>query len=351
METSDLQLMIDSQSVVAAQAAIDADHYNLSDFLPSTLNYFRSAGTLWAMPFNISTQVLYYDQVALRKAGLDPDSTPRTFDAMRDACQKIVTRRAGKYGIGLKLTSSNFEDWISIGGGLFLDKGNGRDGRADSVVFGGPLGTEILEWFGTMLSSKLADGTPSSGLAAYDNLVGIANHTAPMTIDTSAALGSVLAVVDDYPGVELGVGPLFGPPGPGGVPIGGAGLYMVEKSPPERQDGAWQFIKFLLEPDSLATWAVGTGYLPIRSSAVKTATIESAWAKVPGYRIAYEQLAGTAATTATAGGVSGAFSQIETDVTNMLVAISNGTAPPAALSQAVQACNQAIGSYNSRVAG
>jgi sn-glycerol 3-phosphate transport system substrate-binding protein len=144
---------------------------------------------------------------------------------------------------------------------------------------------------------------------------------------------------------------MFGPPGPGGVPIGGAGLYMVEKSAPERQDGAWQFVKFLLEPDSLASWAVGTGYLPIRSSAVDTPTVKNAWAKIPGYKVAYDQLAGTAATPATAGGLSGAFSQIETDVTNMLVAISNGTAPAAALSQAVQDCNQAIGSYNSRVPG
>jgi sn-glycerol 3-phosphate transport system substrate-binding protein len=350
METSDLQLMIDSQSVVAAQAAVDADHYDLSDFLPSTVDYFRSQGTLWAMPFNISTQVLYCDKVALEKAGLDPDNTPRTFDAVRAACQKIVSSGAGKYGIGLKLTSSNFEDWIAIGGGLFLDKGNGRAGRADSVEFGGTLGTQIVDWFGEMLSSKLADGTPSTGLAAYDNLVGIANHTAPITIDTSAALGSILAVVAAYPGVELGVGPMFGPPGPGGVPIGGAGLYMVEKSLPERQDGAWQFVKFLLGPDSLATWAVGTGYLPIRSSAVGTSTVKNAWAKVPGYKVAYDQLAGAAATPATAGGLSGAFSQLETDVTNMLVAIANGTAASTALSQAVQACNQAITSYNSRVA-
>jgi sn-glycerol 3-phosphate transport system substrate-binding protein len=351
MESSDLQLMIDSESVVPAQSAVDADHYDLSDFLPSTVDYFRSQGTLWAMPFNISTQVLYCDKIALGKAGLDPDSTPLTFDAVRAACQRIVTSGAGKYGIGLKLTSSNFEDWISIGGGLFLDNGNGRAGRADSVEFGGALGTEIVDWFGSMLSDKLADGTPSSGIAEFDNLVGIVNHTAPMTIDTSAALGSILALLPLYPGVELGVGPMFGPPGPGGVPIGGAGLYMVDKSPPERQDGAWEYVKFLLSPASLATWAVGTGYLPIRASSVDTAAVKSAWARVPGYRVAYEQLAGAAATPATAGGLSGAFSQIETDVTNMLVAISNGTAPAAALSQAVQACNQAIASYNSRVAG
>src|SRR5664279_6587557 len=57
METVNLQLMIDSRSVVPAQAAIDAAHYDLSDFLPSTINFFKVQGTQWAMPFNISSNV------------------------------------------------------------------------------------------------------------------------------------------------------------------------------------------------------------------------------------------------------------------------------------------------------
>ncbi len=72
METADLQLMIDSQSIVSAQAAIDADHYDLSDFLASTVDYFKVGGVIWAMPFNISSQVLYFDANAFTKAGLDP---------------------------------------------------------------------------------------------------------------------------------------------------------------------------------------------------------------------------------------------------------------------------------------
>ncbi|HEV2362301.1 MAG TPA: extracellular solute-binding protein, partial [Acidimicrobiales bacterium] len=349
MDTVYLQLMIDSQSVVPAQSAIDADHFDLSDFLPSTTAYFKVDGQLWALPWNISTQILYFDQTAFRIAGLDPVQPPATFDAVRSACTQITSRHAAKYGATLKLTSSNFEDWIAMGGGQLFDHDNGRSARASSAEFGGALGTSIVEWFSGMLHDKLADASPSSGLAQYDNLIGIGTGTAPMTLDTSAALGTIDELMGLYPKVKLGVGPIFGPPGPGGVPLGGAGLYMVNHSPAERQDGAWQFMKFLLEPDNLATWAAGTGYLPIRSSSVSAPATQQTWAKYPGYKVAYDQLAGTHASVATAGGVSGAMTTIETGLADMLTAISNGTDPRAALSTAVTAADSALSSYNARV--
>ncbi len=353
MESSDLQLMLDSQSIIPAQSAVDADRYDLSDFLPSAIKYFTVGGSLAAMPFNISTQILFYDENAFSKAGLDPSQPPATFDDVRTASERLIAARAGKYGISLKLTSSNFEDWISIGGGDLLNNGNGRDARATAVSFGSALGAEVAGWFAGMLTGKLAEATPGSGISGYDNLIGVPQGVAPMTIDTSAALGTVAAIVasGEYPKVKLGIGGVPGPPGPGGVPIGGAGLYIVKASPPERQDAAWQFIKYLLEPSSLATWAAGTGYLPIRQSAVVSPVMQRAWRAVPGYKTAYDQLKNSPATTATAGPVSGALSQIGTDVTNMLTAIAGGQSPSSALRAAVQTSNEAISSYNARVGG
>jgi sn-glycerol 3-phosphate transport system substrate-binding protein len=347
--TVDLQLMIDSQSIVPAQSAVDADHYDLSDFLPSSLAYFRTAAGLQAMPFNISTQVLYFDNGAFRRAGLDPANPPATLDEVRAASQKIVSSGAEKYGMSLKLTASNIEQWMAIGDGSLLDNGNGRARRATAVAFDDPLGRTIFQWFGEMISGKLAQATSGT---TYDNLLGIPSKVAPMTIDTSAALGTIASLLsrNQFPGVSLGVGPMPGPAAPGGgVVVGGAGLYLVEASPDQRKDAAWQFLKFLLQPSSQATWAAGTGYVPIRRSAVGSPVVARAWSAVPGYRVAYEQVRQSPADTATAGGLSGAFADVETAIVDALTAISNGTPADAALSQAVQAANQAISTYNSRV--
>ena len=87
-----------------------------------------------------------------------------------------------------------------------------------------------------------------------------------MTIDTSAALGTISQVLGEgqFAAVELGVGPMPGPDSPdGGVLVGGAALYIVNQSAPEKQAAAYEFAKCLNEPQQQAEWAAATGYVPI----------------------------------------------------------------------------------------
>lgn len=349
MQTTDLQFMIDSQSVVPVQSAVDADHYDLSDYIPSTVEFFTVKNTLWALPFNVSCQVLYYDKDAFSDVGLDPDSPPTSLAGLRSAAQKIVSSvssGAETYGMSLKVTDATFELLLALAGGELLDNDNGRTARATAVSFDDPTGKAIFEWWAGMLDDKLAQSTSGT---TYDNLLAIGNGIAPMTWDTSAAIGTILGVLNSYPKVRLGIGPLPSPSPGGGVFIGGAGMYIMSKSPPERQDAAWQYLKFLNEPAQQATWAVGTGYIPIRKSAVELPAITRAWNAVPGYRVAYEEILASPPNAVTAGAVSGAFAQVSNTIDNALASLATGTAPDAALGAAASACNQAISSYNSRV--
>ena len=78
--------------------------------------------------------------------------------------------------------------------------------------------------------------------------------------------------------------------GKGGVLVGGAALYISKQSAPDRQAAAWDLIKFLVSPQAQAEWAAGTGYVPIRKSAIERPEIIELWAKEPGYKVAYDQL-------------------------------------------------------------
>jgi sn-glycerol 3-phosphate transport system substrate-binding protein len=131
--------------------------------------------------------------------------------------------------------------------------------------------------------------------------------------------------------------------------IGGAGLYIVSKSPPARQDAAWQFIKFLNAPAQQAAWGAATGYIPIRKSAIELPAITQAWAKVPEFRVAYEQILSSPSDHATAGAVIGAFGQVSAEINNAISSLASGTKPNKALAQCASNCNQAIASYNSRI--
>ncbi|MGA2037341.1 MAG: extracellular solute-binding protein, partial [Acidimicrobiales bacterium] len=160
MQTIDLQFMIDSQSVVPAQSAVEADHYDLSDYVPSTVEFFKVKGALYALPFNISSNVLYYDRNAFRAAGLDPDSPPRSLDELRDAAEKIVSTKSNtktpQYGMSLKITHADFEEELALAGGQLVNNDNGRSARATAVSFDDKAGKSIFEWWGGMLDDKLA---------------------------------------------------------------------------------------------------------------------------------------------------------------------------------------------------
>jgi sn-glycerol 3-phosphate transport system substrate-binding protein len=350
IETINLQDMIDSQSVIPAASALKADtSFDSTDVIPAAMSYFTVGGVQYAMPWNCSAQIMYYNKKTFSKAGLDPDSPPTSLAEYHDMSAQAKSKADLPFGTAIKLTASNVEDWLAKSGALMLNNGNGRAKRATSVEFGGSTGQQIMSWLAGMFSGKVAEATLSTN---FDNLLAIGNGSVAMTIDTSAALGTVLSLLfgGKYHNVTLGVGPLPGLTGLGdGVPYGGAGLYIVKEKSPEEQDAAWQFIKFLLEPDSMATWAVGSGYIPITQSSIATPAIKNAWAQTPQYRVAYEEIASSKAGVATAGAVSGALSQIETDIGNALSQISSGTSAPTALASAVSASNQAISSYNSSV--
>jgi sn-glycerol 3-phosphate transport system substrate-binding protein len=349
IESSDLQLMVDSQSVVPASAAVMADGYSLSDFVPSTVAYFRTGTTLWAMPFNISSQILFYDQNAFQKAGLDPSVPPATLDDVRSAAQKIVSSGTEKFGLSFKTTPSNFEQWMALGDQLLVNNDNGRSARATAVAFDNSFGESLFSWISELFTDKLAQPTSPT---TYDNLIGIANRIAPMTLETSGALGTVVSLLDSgqYSDVKLGVGPLPRPTGgTGGVFVGGAGLYMSKRSPPERKDAAWQYIKYLVGSAQQAQWAVGTGFIPIRKSAVTQPVLVDAWQKMPAFRIAYQQVLGSPANPASAGAVCGAQAQVDNAIQSAMSQLAEGVAPATALRGAGATANQAIASYNSRV--
>jgi len=351
LEDTSLQSAIDSQSVLPIQACVKADKYSLKDFIPRTIDYYTVEGTLYGMPFNVSNPVLYYNAQAFEKAGLDPNDPPQTLEEIKQAAQALVDAGVTTSGYSIKLDPWYLEQWLAKAGRVFVDNGNGRKARATATEFDNKTGLEIFAWLKDMVDSNLAinTGKPEGNV---DNLLAIGADNAAMTIDSSASLGTITQVLGtgQFPNVSIGVGPMPGPTGKGGILVGGAALYITREASPAKQDAAWQFIKFLVAPEQQATWAASTGYVPIRQSATELPTIEELWATQPYYKVAYDQLVTGVENDATAGPVIGPYQAIRDIVVDQLTAmLTQGKSPKAALKAAAEEGNAAIDDYNARI--
>ena len=353
-EDTELQTLIDSRLVLPVQSCIEADHASTADLVPRVVAYYSVKNVLYPMPFNDSNPVLYYNKVAFRKAGLDPNKPPTTLDQVKADSQQIVQRHVAPYGIALKTDSWPIEHWRAKAAETLVNNGNGRHARATQMTFDDPTSVQLFTWIDDMVRSKLALSTGTSDISHY---LAVGNGQAAMTIDTSAALGTIFQRLSqgEYQGVLVGTGPMPGPNSPdGAVLVGGAANYIIDKSSPEKQAAAYQFAKYLASPAVQSQWAAATGYVPISQAATTMPPLTERWAQQPGFKVAYDQLVNGPVNDATAGPVIGAYGAKGVGVRGAIIdalnaMLTQGVSPAQAVHDATQAGDAAIADYNSRV--
>jgi sn-glycerol 3-phosphate transport system substrate-binding protein len=345
------QSAVDTRSFLPVQSCMNAAKYPTSDYLARPLAYWKVNGVQWAMPFAVSAPVLFYNENAFTKAGLNPASPPATLPALVADAKAL---KASGSGMALVLDSWHLETWLATANQLFVNNQNGRSTRATKGVFTTKTAVSIFNQLRTMVRSGYAATNPSTGPDSADNLLGIGNGKYGMTIETSAALGAVNAILagGKYANVKLGIGafPVYSASVRGGIEPGGSGIYISNKSSALEQAASWQYVSYLMNTQSQATWAAGTGYIPVRKSSAQTATVQRLWAANPGYKVAYNEVSSGPNTPATTGSVIGPYSDVRTDVLNAEISMyTQGVSAAAAVKAAEQSVNGTLADYNSRL--
>ena len=352
LEETAIQLMIDSGSATPASACIEAASYDTSDFLQRVLDEFTVEGVMWPMPFNVSNPVLYFNKVAFDKAGLDAENPPSTLAELQDASRKIVESGAAKYAMSVEIQGWYVEQWYAKAGETVVDNDNGRSARATAATLEKPVGEEIFGWLRSMLDEDLAlnVGRNPSG---RDHFLAIASGDAAMTIGTSAALGGIYDVLEGNPGlasrVDIRIAPMPGSD-EGGVVVGGASLWMINKSSDAEKAAVWDFVTWLDEPEQQARWHAGTGYIPIRTSAAELPEVTQLWADRPGFEVAFRQLTSSEAPPGGGGPVIGGYPGFRDALEEAIErVILQGVSAADALAGAQEKADAAIKAYNDRI--
>jgi sn-glycerol 3-phosphate transport system substrate-binding protein len=354
-----VQSFAQSDTLIPAQACIEASGYDTSAFLGRTLDAYTFEGIQWSMPFNVSNPVLYYNRKVFEAAGLDPDVSPITLDDLRATSQTIVDSGAATYGWVVDSGADSgggwfLEQWFGRAGQLYADNGNGRLTPATEVLYDGATGVELLTFVQSMIGDGLAVsvGQNPGGQDGFLKMIDPASPGA-MTIGTSAALGSVIAALGGglAPGLtvdDIGVGPMPGPSAEPGAQVGGASLWIVADKGDAETAAAWDFITFLVSAETQSRWASETGYVPVRSDAVELEPLVTTYADDPRFRVPYDQLLANVDSEASLSPVLGPQREVRSATANAVAAILGGADVATALADAAAQSDALIQSYNDR---
>jgi sn-glycerol 3-phosphate transport system substrate-binding protein len=266
-----------------------AQHGQASEagYLPAVAAYFSDAeGRLLALPFNISTPVLYYNRDAFRRAKLNAYKPPVTWYEMPQVLGALV-----ESGHACALTTAwpawvlmeNMSAWHNQ---AFATHHNGMAEGAARLSFNTRL---MVRWI-SMLSSwqkagyftysgrndeaeaRFASGecaVLTSSSASYDRL----RQTAQFDFGVAQ-----LPYYDDFDDA------------PQNTLIGGSGLWVVGGLPASQYRGAARFLAWLASLDVQAFWHQRTGYVPISAAAYELSRRQGFYRGHPEHEVAVRQL-------------------------------------------------------------
>ncbi len=338
--------MIDSGWVLPVQEYVKKDNWNVNQIEPNIAAYYTIDGTLYSMPFNSSTPLLYYNKTAFDEAGIT--KVPTSFEEIYEVAEKLrVVNPDGsvkRYGFGMGNYGWFFEQWMGKQGLHYVNNNNGRGEQyATAVAFdqnGG--GLEIVKVWDKVLKEGIS---PYLNIGNDDAKAAFISGNIAMTLESTAALKSLLLNIGDR--FELGVGyfPNIHKNDVGGVSVGGGSLWMLNTGDTRREDATWEFLKFMISPEQQAIWNVKTGYFPITVAAAETETFKQNIAQYPQFQVAIDQLHDTAPQYA--GALLSIFPEARTTVEGYIARLANRTVDAkGAVEGMARDINKALEEYN-----
>ncbi|ARO13949.1 sn-glycerol 3-phosphate transport system substrate-binding protein [Ketogulonicigenium robustum] len=257
---------------------IDADPLK-DDLYPFAQEIGVYNGKTYIVPFNSSTPVVYANRDIFARAGFADMPPLTTFDELQAAAVQIQDS-LGAEGIWGAAAPGQFTRW-----GLVMGNGSEMiDRTTHEVLLDSPATIAAYQWMAGLVNDlKVAPlDTVTSEQSGDDAFVA---GKIGMTFQSTGNFGDNYRALGD----NLVVLPM--PCNDGcAVPIGGAGIGILDSAPQDVKDAAYKFISFAANPQSNALWFASTGYMPINRLTADEPVAQQAMASQPGIDVAIKQL-------------------------------------------------------------
>lgn len=331
LQSTELFSLLDMNAIVPLDDFIakEGNDY-LADFYPAFMANSQTDGHTYSIPFQRSTIVLYYNKDMFKEAGLDPEKGPANWEEMQDYAIKL--KKDGRYGLEIPVTG--FAYWMMQT--FALQNGENlmtQDGK--KVMFDTPENVEGLQYWVDLAAKHKAmpEGVTDWSTVPSDFLEG---KTAMMYHTTGNLTNVKKNATFDFGVSFLPAKKQYG------SPTGGGNFYIFKDISPEKQQAAWEFVKFMTEPERAAQWSIDTGYVAVRKSAYETERMKKYAGEFPAALVARDQLEYAAAELSTHN--NGKVMKILND--NVQAALTGTLSPAEALKKAQTEADQALASFN-----
>lgn len=211
---------------------------------------FREASTLdgkiYGIPFNKSTEVLWYNKTLFDKLNL---TVPKTYEEFAKVAKEIKDKENIVAG-GFDSLSNYYTTYLKNEGVVF-------DSKLDPT---NEASTKAVNYY--------LDGIKNGyfRIAGTDKYLSspFGNETIAMLVGSNASETFVKQGVNNK--FEIGVAPYPAKE----VMQQGTDLFVFNSATAEQKTAAYEFLKFLTTKENQITWAKDTGYIPVRESAINS---------------------------------------------------------------------------------
>ena len=335
------RFMIDSGWVIPMQEMIEADGWDETQIEPNIAAYYSVDEKLYSMPFNSSTPILYYNKDIFEQAAIT--EIPTSFSEIEKVGDALLNKGGAGEVISLGIYGWFFEEFTCKQQLEYANNGNGRKDVASAVAFdeNGAAKNILTAWKGLYDKGY----APNVGRGDETAIADFSAGKAAMTLGSTASLKQIINDVNGKFEVGTAYCPKVNDQDQGGVSIGGGSLWALNNEDEAKKQATWEFVKFLVSPESQAYWNAQTGYFPVTKAAHDEPVFKENIEKYPQFMTAIDQL--HESSPQSAGALLSVFPEartiVETEIENMLNGVQD---VDGAVEKMTKDINKAIEEYN-----
>jgi sn-glycerol 3-phosphate transport system substrate-binding protein len=257
----------------------------IANYQPGLLASGYIGSALYAVPFNRSMPVLFYNKTMFDSLGVK--SPPATWKEFREVAAAISDPARKVRGAGLCWDTDAwiFESILYSWGGDILDETNKKvvfndDGRA----------AEIVRFFQEMEKEEIL-------FSPYDHQedpwITVATEVLQGRVGMMMGSNGMFSLYSQWmadAGYELGMAPQPSLNGTPAVATGAGNIVVFRGASEERKTAAGRFLEFLARDEYAAEHTVLSGYLPVTITALNSEKMRAMLTEKPMYQVAIDQM-------------------------------------------------------------